>query len=147
MPDTLMVSDERIERSILLIRGRKVMLDADLAELYGVPTKRLNEQVRRNIGRFPKDFMFQLDEKEIVAMRSQIATASDSGENIRSQIATASKRNVRYLPYAFTEQDRVQGGVKEEGICPVSGADPSFFLFAPTPIFSATPASCVRFVA
>jgi hypothetical protein len=89
MPDTLIVSDEQIERSILLIRGRKVMLDADLAELYGVTTKRLNEQVRRNIDRFPKDFMFQLDENEIAAMRSQIATAS--------------KRNIRFLPFAFTE--------------------------------------------
>jgi ribosomal protein S13 len=98
-----MVSDERIERSILLIRGRKVLLDADLAELYGVTTKRLNEQVKRNIDRFPKDFMFQLDEQEIEAMRSQIATASDSDKDIRSQIATASKRNIRYLPYAFTE--------------------------------------------
>jgi hypothetical protein len=89
MQDTLIVSDEQIERSIFLIRGRKVMLDADLAELYGVTTKRLNEQVRRNIGRFPNDFMFQIDENEIVAMRSQIATAS--------------KRNIRYLPYVFTE--------------------------------------------
>ena len=61
MTGTLMVSDERIESSILNIRGRKVMLDADLAELYGVTTKRLNEQVKRNIDRFPKDFMFQLD--------------------------------------------------------------------------------------
>jgi hypothetical protein len=87
--DNLIVADERIERSILLIRGRKVMLDADLAELYGVPTKRLNEQVRRNIDRFPEDFMFQLEEKDM--------------DTLRSQIATASKRNVRYLPYAFTE--------------------------------------------
>jgi hypothetical protein len=103
MPDTLIVSDEQIERSILLIRGRKVMLDADLSELYGVTTKRLNEQVRRNIDRFPKDFMFQLDENEIAAMRSQIATASDSDGNIRTQTASASKRNIRFLPYAFTE--------------------------------------------
>lgn len=85
----MIVSDEQIERSLLLIRDRKVMLDADLAELYGVTTKRLNEQVRRNIDRFPKDFMFQLDENELVAMRSQIATAS--------------KRNIRFLPYLFTE--------------------------------------------
>lgn len=78
MPEeTLIVSDEQIERSILLLRGRKVMLDTDLAELYGVTTKRLNEQVRRNMDRFPRDFMFQLDENEIEAMRSQIAAASD----------------------------------------------------------------------
>ena len=60
--DESLVPAERIERSILLIRGHKVMLDSDLAELYGVPTKRLNEQVRRNLSRFPEDFMFQLTE-------------------------------------------------------------------------------------
>jgi len=85
----LIVADERIASFILLIRDRKVMLDADLAELYGVTTKRLNEQVRRNIDRFPQDFMFQLNEKEM--------------DDMRSQIATASKRNIRYFPYAFTE--------------------------------------------
>jgi hypothetical protein len=60
------IAVERIERSILLIRGEKVMLDADLAVLYGVTTKRLNEQVKRNRNRFPEDFMFQLTEKEKV---------------------------------------------------------------------------------
>jgi hypothetical protein len=104
MPDTLIVSDERIERSILFIRGRKVMIDSHLAELYGVTTKRLNEQVRRNIDRFPKDFMFQLDENEIAAMRSQIATASDSDGNMRTQTASASKRNIRFLPFEPTNQ-------------------------------------------
>ncbi len=83
---------ERIERSILLIRGQKVMLDSDLAELYGVTTKRLNEQVRRNISRFPEDFMFQLTESETHLLRSQIAT-SKKGRGGR-----------RYLPYVFTEQ-------------------------------------------
>jgi ORF6N domain len=99
----VLIPNERIEQAILVIRGQKVMLDADLAELYGVTTKRLNEQVKRNRDRFPKDFMFQIEEKEIVGMRSQIVTTSDSDENIRSQTATASKRNIRYLPYAFTE--------------------------------------------
>jgi len=61
---TSLIHVERIERSIFLIRGQKVMLDADLAELYGVTTKRLNEQVKRNRGRFPADFMFQLTAKE-----------------------------------------------------------------------------------
>jgi len=89
MSDTIIVSDERIERSILLVRNRKIMLDTDLADLYGVTTKRLNEQVKRNIDRFPNDFMFQLEENEILA--------------IRSQTATASKRNIRFLPYVFTE--------------------------------------------
>lgn len=83
---------ERIERMILLIRGQKVMLDSDLAELYGVTTKRLNEQVRRNLSRFPEDFVFQLTESESDLLRSKIAT-SKTGRGGR-----------RYLPYVFTEQ-------------------------------------------
>jgi len=83
---------ERIERSILLIRGHKVLLDVDLAALYGVPTKRLNEQVRRNRARFPEDFMFQLTAEEATSLRSQFAT-SNKGRGGR-----------RYAPYAFTEQ-------------------------------------------
>jgi hypothetical protein len=83
---------ERIEKAILLIRGHKVMLDTDLAELYGVTTKRLNEQVRRNLTRFPADFMFQLDGKEASALRSQIATSKGR------------RGGRRYLPYVFTEQ-------------------------------------------
>ena len=83
---------ERIERSILLIRGHKVMLDSDLATLYGVTTKRLNEQVRRNAGRFPADFMFQLTPEEVKSLRSQFTT-SNRGRGGR-----------RYLPYVFTEQ-------------------------------------------
>jgi len=81
---------ERIERSILSIRGEKVMLDSDLAELYGVETKRLNEQVRRNLNRFPPDFMFQLTPQEWDSLRSQFATLK-RGEHRK------------YLPYAFTE--------------------------------------------
>jgi hypothetical protein len=83
---------ERIEKAIFLIRGHKVMLDADLAELYGVTTKRLNEQVRRNLSRFPADFMFQLDGQEASALRSQFATS----KKVRG--------GRRYLPYVFTEQ-------------------------------------------
>ena len=81
---------ERIEKKILLIRGHKVMLDSDLAVLYGVTTKRLNEQVRRNLRRFPSDFMFQL--------------TSDEAESLRSQSATSKRGGRRYLPYVFTEQ-------------------------------------------
>ena len=80
---------ETIERRIFLIRGLKVMFDADLAELYQAPTKAFNQAVRRNATRFPEDFMFQLSEEEANAMRSQFVTAS--------------KRNVRFRPYAFTE--------------------------------------------
>ena len=69
------VDSIRVERSIRIIRGDKVILDEDLAELYGVEVKRLNEQVRRNIDRFPADFMFQLTNQEFSVLRSQIATA------------------------------------------------------------------------
>ncbi len=80
---------ERIEKKIYLIRNQKVMLDRDLADLYGVETRRLNEQVKRNIKRFPEDFMFQLTKEEF--------------ENLKSQFATSRWGGVRKLPYAFTE--------------------------------------------
>jgi len=86
---------EHIERRIYLIRGHKVMLDVDLAALYGVTTKRLNEQVKRNPGRFPEDFMFQLTPDEAEPLRSQIAT-SNKGRGGR-----------RYSPYVFTEHGAV----------------------------------------
>jgi len=73
--DLTLVPPERIEQSILLIRGHKVILDSDLARLYGVTTKRLNEQVKRNLSRFPEDFMFQLTESETDLLRSQFATS------------------------------------------------------------------------
>jgi hypothetical protein len=81
-----------IERKIYLIRGCKVMLDSDLAELYQVPTKRLNEAVRRNVRRFPPDFMFRLSGEEFQNWRSQIATSNP-----------AAKMGLRRPPYAFTE--------------------------------------------
>lgn len=68
------ISDDIVVNKIHLIRGQKVMLDSDLAELYNTETKRLKEQVRRNITRFPKDFMFELNKKEVVFIRSQFAT-------------------------------------------------------------------------
>ena len=109
-----------IESLILAVRGQKVILDADLAELYGVPTKRFNEAFKRNRERFPDDFCFQLTPAEFDALRnpnspqsvethlanpnwSQIATASLDTSPMRSQIATASKRNIRHRPHAFTE--------------------------------------------
>src|SRR5713226_6917617 len=88
------VPAERIERAILLIRDHRVMLDADLAVLYGVPTKRLAEQVRRNSRRFPADFMFRLTAVEARILRSRIATSS-FGRGWGGR---------RYAPYAFTEQ-------------------------------------------
>jgi hypothetical protein len=82
---------EQITRSILLLRGHKVLLDSDLAVLYGVATKRFNEAVKRNLARFPQDFMFQLTADEAMALRSQIAT---------SKFARGGRR---YAPYVFTE--------------------------------------------
>ena len=90
---------ERIEGRIYLLRGQKVMLDDDLADLYGVATKVLVQAVKRNLDRFPEDFMFQLTAGEYSRLRSQIVTS-----NSRSQIVTLSRGGRRYLPYAFTEQ-------------------------------------------
>lgn len=87
------VATEQIEQAIDFVRGQKVMLDSDLAALYGVPTKRLNEQVRRNRTRFPADFMFQITEEEVESLRSQIAT-----------LKQGRGRHRKYLPHAFTEQ-------------------------------------------
>ena len=96
-----------IESLIRTIRGQKVMVDFDLAMLYGVQNKRLNEQVKRNIERFPDDFMFQLTKEEWNILRSQIATAKTLEDKaitlLRSQIATAKDLSkIRTLPYAFT---------------------------------------------
>jgi ORF6N domain len=84
----------KIENRILLIRGEKVIVDADLAQFYGVPTKRLNEQVKRNAGRFPKDFMFQLTKDE----KSEVVANCDYLENLKYS---------RSLPFAFTEHGAI----------------------------------------
>jgi len=87
---------ERIEGRILLLRGQKVMIDADLAELYDVPTKRLNEQVKRNAERFPEDFVFRLTAEEVEMLnRSQFATGSQK------------HRDPRFTPFAFTEHGAI----------------------------------------
>jgi hypothetical protein len=90
MTENLQIQPSVIQNKIYEIRGQKVMLDFDLAELYGVETKRLKEAVRRNITRFPDDFMFDLEVKE--------------WKNLRTQIASSSWGGIRYTPYAFTEQ-------------------------------------------
>ena len=123
-------SVEQIENLILTIRGKQVMLDRDLARLYGVETKRLNEQVRRNLERFPEDFMFRLTKEEAEFLKSQVEVL-ETGKNISSHFATSSEdflrsqfatieteedflrsqnatldmrgRHLKYLPYAFTE--------------------------------------------
>ena len=95
--------DHGIDNLIREIRGQKIILDSDLAALYGVSTKAFNQAVKRNLARFPVDFMFRLTGEEADQVsRSQIVTGSSTAR-MRSQNVTASKRNVRYLPYAFTE--------------------------------------------
>jgi hypothetical protein len=88
-----LISQQRIESAILMLRGEKVLLDSDLAELYGVTTKALNQAVKRNRSRFPPDFMFRLNRRETAALnRSQSVTGSQK------------HRDPRYPPFAFTEQ-------------------------------------------
>ncbi len=115
------ITAQIIESKIFTIRNVQVMLDKDLAELYGVETKRINEQVKRNIERFPEEFCFQLTKEEVESLRSQIVTLSSMNETLRSQNATSNTENIssrsqtatlnngrgsniKYLPYAFTEQ-------------------------------------------
>ena len=109
----------QIEPLIRTIRGQQVLLDSDLAILYGVETRQLNQQVKRNIERFPEDFMFQLTKVELINLKSQIATLSATDYPLRSQIVTLNTENhslrsqnatrdnrgrhTKYLPYAFTE--------------------------------------------
>ena len=89
------VNVDAIRSRILTIRGVQVMLDRDLAELYGVPTKRLNEQVKRNARRFPDNFMFQLTKEELGDLRSQIATSNVGDGTGRSHLATVNSENLR----------------------------------------------------
>jgi hypothetical protein len=92
---TTIVPVEQVQNKIVLVGGEKVILDSDLAELYGVSTKRLNEQVKRNIERFPSDFMFRLNSEEFENLKSQFATSSSSWGGRRK------------LPYAFTEHGAI----------------------------------------
>ncbi len=96
---------ERIERLIYLIRGQKVMLDSDLAEIYGVTTKRLNEQVGRNADRFPPDFAFLLTRQEVANLKSQIATSSLGRR--KTSVDTPQHGGRRKLPYVFTEHGAI----------------------------------------
>lgn len=110
---------EKVADRILILRGQRVILDTDLAKLYGVTTKNLNRAVKRNLERFPEDFMFQLTAEEFQGLRCQIGTlnqdnmgslrsqivTSNESANLRSQIVTSKsgRGGRRYLPYAFTE--------------------------------------------
>lgn len=101
------ISTAIITGKIFLIRSRKVMVDQDLAQLYGVPTKSLNLAVKRNMKRFPIDFMFQLTSREAETLRFQFETSKGghgTSSALRSQIATSKRGGRRYLPYVFTEQ-------------------------------------------
>jgi hypothetical protein len=95
MNKTAIILAKRVGSKILILRNQKVILDTDLAELYGVPVKRLNEQLKRNPGRFPADFLFPLTRAEYENLRSQNATSSSS------------HGGRRYLPYAFTEHGAI----------------------------------------
>jgi hypothetical protein len=90
-PGKAVAATHSVEGLIHIMRGHKVMLDADLAALYGVPTKRLNEAVKRNVSRFPEEFMFQLSRAEVDSLRSQFATSNER------------RGGRRYSPYVFTE--------------------------------------------
>jgi hypothetical protein len=90
---TAIISQQQIESAVLVLRGEKVLLDADLAAMYGVTTKALNQAVRRNRSRFPPDFMFRLTKEELENWRSQVVTSNP-----------AAKMGLRRAPYAFTEQ-------------------------------------------
>lgn len=87
-----LVTEQKILNRIYVVRKEKVMLDRDLAELYGIETKRLKEAVRRNIARFPKDFMFEMSKKELQDWRTQFATSKED------------RTGLRYVPFCFTEQ-------------------------------------------
>jgi len=111
-PQTLdpAAAPDRIERAILVLRGHKVMLDADLAAMYGVAVKALNQAVSRNLARFPPDFMFRLTSEEVGSQRSQsviLDARRAEAASLRSQIVTLETgrgRHRKYLPWAFTEQ-------------------------------------------
>ena len=95
MPKRRVTSPYAVESRILLLRHQRVILDADIAELYGVPVKVLNQQIKRNQKRFPADFVFQLSAKEYEGLRSQIVTSKET------------RGGRRYLPYAFTEHGAI----------------------------------------
>ena len=106
----IVLKSEDVAQLVFFIRGEKVMFDADLAMLYGVEVRNLNQAVARNRKRFPADFAFQLTDDELAALRSQLVISksptSQASSRLRSQIVTSNtgRGGRRYLPYAFTEQ-------------------------------------------
>lgn len=104
------ITDEVLVNKIYEFRGQKVMLDSDLAELYGVETKRLNEQVRRNVSRFPKDFMFALNQEEIEILKSQIATSSWGGRRKAPNVFT--EHGVLMLSSVLNSEQAIQVNIQ-----------------------------------
>jgi len=101
-----------IESLILTVRGQRVILAGDLAMVYGVETRRLNEQVHRNATRFPGDFAFKLTREEFESLRSQHVTSASGRASLRSQNATLKRgQHVKYLPYAFTEHGAIMAAM------------------------------------
>ena len=96
-----LITTDDIRSKVYIIRGQQVMLDKDLAEIYGYEVKKLNQQVKRNIERFPEDFMFRLSNSEIDSVRSQIVTSR------KKDFFAGQEGGRRYLPYAFTEQRKI----------------------------------------
>lgn len=110
-------NSDLIRSRIFTIRGVQVMLDRDLAELYGVATKALNQAVKRNIERFPERYMFQLNKDDVANMRSQIVTGSSTETSLRSQIVTLNKgqgQHLKYMPYAFEQMKKFVRMAKKE---------------------------------
>ena len=99
------IAPEQIASAILILRGQRVLQDSELAALYGVSTRRFNEQVRRNRKRFPADFMFQLTAEETSSLRSQFAT-----------LKTGRGRHRKYLPYVFTEHGAIMAFISQRSI-------------------------------
>ena len=96
---------ESIRDRVYMLRGEQVMIDSDLADIYGYELKAMNQQVRRNIGRFPDDFMFQMTREEVDLVKSQFVTSREiQDDNLKSQFVTSSWGGKRKMPYAFTEQ-------------------------------------------
>jgi phage regulator Rha-like protein len=104
MVQKLAVLTRRVESRILVLRGRRVILDYDLAELYGVEVKRLNEQVKRNAERFPQDFVFRVT---VGDLRSQIATSKLTAKSSGNKMKLSRRGGRRYQPYAFTEHGAI----------------------------------------
>src|SRR3989338_3335001 len=108
MENSIIISSERIISKIYIIRNRKIMIDRDIAELYGVPTRALNQAVKRNIKRFPADFMFQIDKKEMKNWKSQIVTSNSEKMGLRKQPLAFTEHGILMLSSVLHSQRAIQ---------------------------------------